>query len=496
MHQYLEEQAAKTPDAVAAVFRNESLTYRELNAKANQLAHHLRQQGVRPESVVGLMLDRSLWMIIGIYGILKAGGAYLPLAPSNPVQRLQYIQEDSGVQVVLTESKHLGKLTAQMIALDDEDLYTGSEEDLLCVNQPSDLVYVIYTSGSTGKPKGVMIEHGALVNRLEWMQAAYPIGSRDVILQKTPFTFDVSVWEMFWWSMVGAKVCFLAPGMEKFPQAIMEATETQQVTVMHFVPSMLNAFLNYVEGAGEMSRLQSLRLVFASGEALASQHVEKFNELLHHRNGTRLINLYGPTEATIDVSSYDCPTTGVLSGSVPIGKAITNIGLHVLNVQGDLVPDGEVGELVITGIGVARGYLNNPKLTAEKFVDSPLGRLYKTGDLARVLPDGNIEYHGRIDHQVKIRGLRIELGEIEACALDYEGVDQCAVVVREESETVVKLVACLVTETSFDLKGLRKHLKDRLPDYMLPGAYELYVTLPLTDNGKVDRKALVAREVL
>ena len=276
----------------------------------------------------------------------------------------------------------------------------------------------------------------------------------------------------------------------------MEATETQQVTVMHFVPSMLNAFLNYVEGAGEMSRLQSLRLVFASGEALASQHVEKFNELLHHRNGTRLINLYGPTEATIDVSSYDCPTTGALSGSVPIGKAITNIGLHVLNEQGHLVPDGEVGELVITGIGVARGYLNNAKLTAEKFVDSPLGRLYKTGDLARVLSDGNIEYHGRIDHQVKIRGLRIELGEIEACALDYEGVDQCAVVVREESETVVKLVACLVTKTDFDLKGLRKHLKDQLPDYMLPGAYELYVTLPLTDNGKVDRRALVAREVL
>lgn len=503
MHQWLEQQALNTPDAVAVVFKQEVLTYRKLNAKANQLAHRLREQGVGPEQVVGLMLDRSLEMIIGIYGILKAGGAYLPLSPAHPTQRLQYILEDSGTQVVLTQEKVAakvrGELDATLLVLDDTDMFTGSVDNPVNQNKPTDLVYVIYTSGSTGKPKGVMIEHAALVNRLEWMQDAYPIGPQDVILQKTPFAFDVSVWEMFWWSMVGAKVCFLAQNMEKFPQAIIETTETQGVTVMHFVPSMLNAFLNYLEGADEMKRMASLRLVFASGEALTAQHVEKFNRFLRQTNGTHLSNLYGPTEATIDVTYYDCPAEGVPAGTVPIGKPIRNIGLLVVDEQAQVLPDGEIGELCITGIGVARGYLNNPRLTAERFVEHPTEpgvRMYKTGDLARMLEDGNVEYHGRVDYQVKIRGLRIELGEIEACVLAYEGVDQCAVIVREESETVIKLVACYVAVETLDLAGLKKYLKQQLPDYMIPGAFVKMDDLQLSDNGKVDRKALAAMDLV
>ncbi|GGA37451.1 hypothetical protein GCM10007416_07950 [Kroppenstedtia guangzhouensis] len=499
MHLSFEARAEKNPDAVAVVFQRESLTYRELNEKSNQLARRLREHGVGPETVVGLMLERSLEMIIGIFGILKAGGAYLPLSPAHPPQRLKYILEDSGTELVLTQS-HLylrfqETLQKEMWALDDPQLYKGPAGNLSCLNQPSDLVYVIYTSGSTGKPKGVMIEHRALVNRMEWMQKAYPIGPEDTILQKTPYTFDVSVWEMFWWSMVGAKVCMLAPGMEKFPQAIIEATETHQVTVMHFVPSMMNVFLNYLEGADEMHRMASLRRVFVSGEALMSRHVEKFNHLLYSVNGTYLTNLYGPTEATIDVSAFDCPTAEVPEGNVPIGRAIRNIDLFVIDEDGRRLPEGQVGELCITGIGLARGYVNNPSLTAERFVEVEPGiRMYKTGDLALVRPDGNIEYHGRIDHQVKIRGIRIELGEIESCAMACKGVDQCAVIVREKSDTVVKLVAFYEASEDFELKRLKGHLRSHLPDYMVPGTYVRMDALPLTDNGKVDRKALSSWE--
>ncbi|SDW03851.1 amino acid adenylation domain-containing protein [Marininema mesophilum] len=495
MQLFFEAQVKRTPDAVAVTFGKQSLTYRELNTKSNQLASCLRKRGVGPETIVGVMVERSLEMMIGIFGILKAGGAYLPLSLSYPKKRLQYIVEDSGMALVLTQSNLLQQLKESIelaaLSLDDATLYIGSGENLPCLNQPADLVYVIYTSGSTGKPKGVMIEHRALVNRLEWMQEAYPIDSQDTLLQKTPVTFDVSVWEIFWWSMVGAKVCLLAPGMEKFPQAIIEGTKTMQVTVMHFVPSMMNAFLNYIEGADEIDQLTSLRRVFVSGEALISRQVKKFNDLLHRTNGTRLTNLYGPTEATIDVSAYDCPTKSNLEENIPIGRAIRNIDLFVIDDKGHPLPRGQVGELCIAGIGLARGYVNNPSLTAERFIENEEGqRMYRTGDLALRRLDGNIEYHGRIDHQVKIRGLRIELGEIEACAMACAGIQQCVVLVRRESETVVKLVAYYEASEGFQSIRLKKHLRLHLPDYMVPSSYIHHRTLPLTENGKVDRKLL------
>jgi amino acid adenylation domain-containing protein len=346
-----------------------------------------------------------------------------------------------------------------------------------------------------------MVEHHSVVNRLHWMQKRYPLDETDTILQKTPFIFDVSVWELFWWSLVGAKVCFLLPGFEKFPQAIVETVERQNVTTVHFVPSMMSAFLGYIENSGDIKRLGSLKRVFASGEALKPAHLERFNRTLYRENGTQLINLYGPTEATVDVSYFDCPT-GTGLQNIPIGKPIDNIRLYIMNDDLQLQPVGTEGELCISGVGLARGYLNRPGLTNEKFCGGPGGgfskeppgrrRLYKTGDLAYRLPDGNIAFVGRMDHQVKIRGLRIELGEIEAVLTRHPAVQDCVVIVRETTETIVTLVAYMVIkpgEQAAD-RELKKHMKALLPDYMVPGEWVRMEALPQTPSGKVDRKRL------
>lgn len=493
IYQLFEEQVAVAPDAIAAIYKDQTITYQELNRKANQLARRIRAHGIGPDHIVAIMLERSLEMIIGIFAIIKAGGAYLPITPSNPEKRIRYMLEDSGCRLMLTKREVMHSYDIPTIFLEDENLYKGDSDNLSCTNGPTDLAYVIYTSGSTGRPKGVMIEHHSLVNRLHWMQQAYPLDTNDVILQKTPFGFDVSVWEMFWWSIVGAKVCFLLPNFERFPQAIVETALKNKITVMHFVPSMMNAFLNYLQDAGEeeIRRLRCLKQVFVSGEALTPNHVKKFNQVLHETNGTKLTNLYGPTEATIDVTYYDCPMNEEVK-RVPIGKPIHNTSMYIIQ-EDQLQLSGELGELCIGGVGLARGYLNNPALTAEKFVENPfiLGeKMYKTGDLARFLPDGNIEYLGRLDHQVKIRGLRIELGEIEATITDFEPIDQCVVAVNEQSETIVHLVAYVVSKKEFSVSDLKRFVKERLPEYMVPSIYMTLESLPLTSNGKIDRKSL------
>ena len=376
--------------------------------------------------------------------------------------------------------------------LNNEALYTGADHNLEMMNYPADLAYIIYTSGSTGKPKGVMIEHYSLVNRLNWMQRFYPIGIKDVILQKTPYTFDVSVWELFWWSITGAKVCFLKPDGEKEPEVIVAAIEKNQVTTMHFVPSMLTTFLGYIEHGVNPARLKSLKQVFASGEALNSQQVLKFNQLLYTTNGTKLHNLYGPTEATVDVSYFDCSTGAELS-TIPIGKPIDNIQMYILNAGNQLQPIGVPGELHIAGDGLARGYLKQPELTAAKFVPNPFRpgkRMYKTGDLARWMVDGNIEYLGRIDNQVKVRGFRIELGEIESELLTHPEVKETVVVAREERDGNKYLCAYLVLEKDLPVMEFREHLSRNLPEYMIPSYFIRLEKIPLTQSGKVDRKAL------
>ena len=497
IHQLFEAQALRTPGEIAVVFEDRTLTYAELNQRADRLAAHLRQLGVGPDVPVGLCVERSLDMMVGVLGILKAGGAYVPIDVAYPADRIAYVLEDSKAPVLLTQRRLLPSLpaiSAKRVLLGEPLPKSGVPEVAPLVQvRPSNLAYVIYTSGSTGRPKGVMIEHRSVVNRLHWMQRAYPIGRGDVILQKTPYCFDVSVWELFWWALEGATLCLLMPRGEAIPQAIVEAVKRHRVNVMHFVPSMLNVFLEYLDSKpGQVSEaLVSLRHIFASGEVLSPVHVRKFNEIIGVNIGARLTNLYGPTETTVDVTYFDCPTRGEIE-NIPIGKPIQNTRIYILK-EGCLAPIGQAGELCVAGVGLARGYLNNPELTNERFVENPVvpgERIYRTGDMARWLPDGNIEYLGREDQQVKIRGLRIELGEIENVIQGYRGVADCVVTTKKYSDSIILIVAYLVCREDTDLKALKQHLQRVLPEYMVPGHFQKISRVPLTANGKADRKAL------
>ncbi len=499
LHQVFEEQVEKVPDSIAVVFENEQLTYSELNKKANQLARVLRANGVKGDSIVGVMIQRSIEMMVGIMAILKAGGAYLPIDPLYPKERIEYMLSDSGTGILLTNKSLFDECKAEfnglVMDLYDGSLYTGEETNLININNSRNLAYVIYTSGSTGKPKGTLIEHYSVINRLNWMQKKYPLKEQDIILQKTPYTFDVSVWELFWWSFAGADVCFLQPQGEKDPEIIVNTIQQNKITVMHFVPSMLNAFLEYIEEQDASNKLSSLKQVFASGEALGLHQAKKFNRLLNKKFGTNLANLYGPTEATVDVSYFDC-STGEELESIPIGKPIDNINLYVVGKDTKLQPIGASGELCIAGDGLARGYLNRPELTSEKFIPNPFvqgTKMYRTGDLARWLPDGNIEFLGRLDHQVKIRGNRIEVGEIESVILNYKSVREIAVLAKKDENGNSSLYAFMVTGEEFDVNDLKHFLSTKIPKYMIPSFFYKLEKMPLSPNGKVDRKALMSQ---
>ncbi|HEY1892832.1 MAG TPA: amino acid adenylation domain-containing protein [Steroidobacteraceae bacterium] len=498
----IEARARQCPDAIAVLceqdrtFGKPSLTYAELCDKVDRLARRLREAGAKPGDIVALMVERSFAMSIGILAIIRAGAAYLPMSPESPPDRAEYMLKEAGVAILLVHGKTAAKAAVfkgTVIDLDDLSLYDGASAPLAKVNGPRDLAYVIYTSGSTGRPKGVMIEHHSVVNRLHWMQRAYPIGVNDVILQKTPYYFDVSVWELFWWALEGAQMCFLPPGAERNPMGIVSTIKKNKVSVLHFVPSMLSVFLEYLESKGDVAAasLASVRYVFCSGEALSAEHVKRFNRFWGGLTGARLINLYGPTEATVDVTYYDCQTNDDFS-IVPIGRPIDNTKLYIIR-EGKQVAIGEVGELCLAGVGLARGYVNSKALTEEKFTDNPANpgeRIYRTGDIARWLPDGNVEYLGREDHQVKIRGLRIELGEIENTIRQYAGVVDCVTVVKRYSETVILIVAFIVSREDLRLDELKAFLKTRLPDYMVPNHFQPIAEIPLTPTGKADRKAL------
>ncbi|MGG0120491.1 amino acid adenylation domain-containing protein [Bacillus paranthracis] len=490
IQELFEAQVEKTPENIAVVFEDKRLTYRELNERANSLARVLRKKGVKADSIVGIMVERSLEMIVGIMGILKAGGAYLPIDPNYPKKRIEYVLKDSESKILLSENSVVEAIEfdGEVIDLFNETLFSKDSSNLEKINNSDDLVYVIYTSGTTGNPKGAMIEHRSLVNRLNWMQKKYPISENDTILQKTTYTFDVSVWEILWWSLVGAKVCMLSPNNEKDPMKIIEAIDRYEITTLHFVPSMLDLFLYCVEENINNINISSLRQVFSSGEALNFKQVSKFYEKF--KNGKKLINLYGPTEATIDVSYFDCSDDN--KKVIPIGKPIDNTKLYVLK-NNEIVPVGVTGELYIAGDGLARGYVNRPELTAEKFIDNPFEtgtKMYKTGDLARWLPDGNIEFLGRIDNQVKIRGFRIELGEIENRLLQCESINEAAVLVKENKVKEKYICAYVVSKKNLEELNLRSYLKDTLPEYMVPAYFVQVEKMPLTANGKLDRRAL------
>ncbi|MCR6482002.1 amino acid adenylation domain-containing protein [Amycolatopsis sp. OK19-0408] len=484
LHALVEAQVARTPDAPALTFRGESLSYRDLDERANGLAHRLRELGVRPGTLVGVFANRSFELVVGLLGVLKAGGAYVPLDPEYPADRLAFMLDDAAAPVVLTQAALRDSLPASdatVVVLDD---LTGPATPVEPLSDADDPAYVIYTSGSTGRPKGVPNGHRGIVNRLDWMQRAYGLDSSDSVLQKTPASFDVSVWEFFWPLMTGARLVLAEPGGHKDAAYLRELLDSEGITTAHFVPSMLTLFL----AEPGIESVAALRRVVCSGEELPLDTAREFVRRLPH---CELHNLYGPTEAAIDVTAWHCTPEALENvASVPIGAPIRNLRIYILDQRGNPCPVGVPGELHIAGAGLALGYHNRPELTAERFVPDPFhdGRMYRTGDLAHWRPDGTVAFLGRLDHQVKLRGLRIELGEIEARLREQPGVADAVVVVREDTPGDKRLVGYVVG----DAEGLRSALKETLPDYMVPPSFVPLDELPLTPNGKLDRKALPA----
>ncbi|MEB6044601.1 non-ribosomal peptide synthase/polyketide synthase [Staphylococcus pseudoxylosus] len=489
-----EAQVAKTPNEIAITYEGESLTYAMLNAKANQLANYLRIEGVQPNTLVGLMTNRRLEMMIGIYGILKAGGAYVPIDPNYPSDRINYILGDSQPNVLLTDQTLDATIDFNKAVLnltDDSIVETQSTDNLTKVTDVTDLMYVIYTSGTTGKPKGVMVPYKGVMNRLHWMIDKYYINNEDTILFKTPFTFDVSVWEIFGPTMVGGQAILLPSGEESNPEKITSLIEHHNITMVHFVPSMLGVFIDFIKSTNRVEAIATVNYVLASGEALKAEQVNQFNALIGEPNNALLIDLYGPTEASIEVIYYPC-TPGETYDKIPIGRPIANIQAYIMNEDESLMGIGVPGELCIGGVGVTKGYLNRPDLTDEKFIDNPFGegKLYRTGDLAKWSTTGNVEYLGRIDEQVKIRGYRIELGEIESLLRQINLISDVAVVAKPMAGEELAICAYLVSDESIDFDEIKSQLNQNLPDYMVPTYMTQIDILPVTSNGKLDKKQL------
>jgi len=473
------EQMAATPADPAVVFEEQNLSYADLDRRSAALAGRLRQLGVERESLVAVALPRSPELVVALVAILRAGGAYLPLDPEHPPERLARLAATARPLLALAESP-----IASLPLLPPRDWpTTGAAPEHQ--GQPADAAYVIYTSGSTGAPKGVVIEHRAIVNRLLWMQAHYHFDASDRVLQKTPATFDVSVWEFFLPLIVGGTLVVAPPGAHRDPAAITALVRRHRITALHFVPSMLGTFL-----AEPSAENLAPKRVFCSGEALSAELRDRFHQLIV----AELHNLYGPTEAAVDVSYWPAARNDK-SSPLPIGFPVWNTAMHVLDRQGRPVPLGVTGHLHLGGVQLARHYLGRPDLTAERFRSSPFvpgERLYDTGDLARRRPDGAVLYLGRADQQVKLRGLRIEPGEIEATALDSRLVAEARVLLQENAQGRGQLVAYVVPGPGFTEARLHRHFAEHLPDYMVPAAIVPLVSLPLTANGKLDRAALPA----
>jgi amino acid adenylation domain-containing protein/non-ribosomal peptide synthase protein (TIGR01720 family) len=485
----IEARESESPEATAVVVGDTELSYAELNARANRLASYLRELGVGPDILVGIHAERSLEMVIGLLATLKAGGAFLPLDPDYPRQRLEFMLRDARPAVVVTQGRladQLPSTSAPVVCLDTSGTAGGSRPGGNIKQSASarNLAYIIYTSGSTGVPKGVMIEHRSIVNRLSWGQRQVRLSSDDAVLQRTQFSFDVSVNEIFWPLSAGAKLVLCAPRKHGDPEYVADMIDRHSVTVLQVVPTMLHAFL-----LGVSTSCRSLRHVFSGGEALSAHDRDEF---MRSFPNCQLYNLYGPTETSIDASCFICTTSQ--DPTVPIGRPIANTRLYVLDPAGYPTPMGQAGELHIAGKALARGYMSRPGLTAERFVPCPFlpgERMYKTGDLVRYLSDGNIEFLGRIDNQVKIRGYRVEPEEVEAALLAHPLVDQAAVVAREDVHGGHRLIGYVVSQAgvpSADI--LREYLRKTLPAYMIPAIFVPMETLPLTGSGKLDRKAL------
>jgi amino acid adenylation domain-containing protein len=494
LHELFEEQAARTPDAIAVVFDDEQLTYGELDGRANQLARHLRSLGVGPDVLVGVLMERSVEMVVALLAVLKAGGAYVPLDPEYPRERLSFMLADADVEVLLTQQRLRDMLSgseARVICLDDDwhTIAQQSTDSPASVATPFNLAYMIYTSGSTGRPKGAMLMHRSVVNYILWMQSAFPLSASDSVLQKTPFGFDVSVWEFFAPLAVGARLIMPRPGDHRDPSYLVQVCKEESVSTLQLVPSQLRVLLD----EPGFNQLDSLRHVFCGGEVMTTELEQRFLT----STSAKLHNLCGPTETTIDTVFWTCKGDNRPAG-VPLGRPVANTQLYVLDERLRPVPVGVMGELYVGGVGVGRGYWGRPDMTAEKFVPHPYSRkggerLYRSGDVARFGDEGEVEFLGRIDYQVKIRGFRVELGEVQAALSACEGVRDCVVVVHRDANAEEWLVAYVVAENeSPTTEELRTALQQTLPEFMVPSIFVTMAEIPLLTNGKVDRQALPA----
>jgi amino acid adenylation domain-containing protein len=498
VQQLFEAQVARTPDAIAAVFENQQLTYQQLNQRANQLAQHLQKLGVKPEVLVGICIERSLDLVVGLLGILKAGGAYVPLDPTYPQERLAFMLEDAQVSVLLTQQVLVEKLEQlpgskkrALVCLDSdgEKIAAQGKENLIHLVTSDNLAYVIYTSGSTGKPKGVQIAHRSLSNLLHSMQISLEITESEAFLAVTTISFDIAALELYLPLIAGAKLIIVRHEIASDGNKLLDELNKYQATIVQATPATWQMLIS----CGLLAN-RSLKIC-CGGEALTRRLAQQLLNI-----GGTVWNLYGPTETTIWSMAHRIDRLDeVESGLAPIGKAIANTETYILDSSLQPVPVYTPGELHIGGIGLARGYLNRPELTAEKFIPHPFrkgpsARLYKTGDLARYLPNGNIEFLGRLDHQVKIRGFRIELGEIEAALGEYPAVRESVVIAQEDSTGSKRLVAYVVPgqEHIPEVNDLKKFLQQSLPEHMVPSFFVLLEALPLTPNRKVDRSALLA----
>lgn len=499
----LAEQADRTPNAPALADSRYQFNYRETRAQVSALAQRLVAQGVQPGDIVAVALPRSVFLSLALMAIVEAGAAYLPLDTGYPDERLSMMLEDAAPRLIITDASQQSRFAGQgEVLLYDAPLATDRVAVDLKGPTPHHPAYIIFTSGSTGRPKGVLVGHQAIVNRLLWMQHQYPLAAGDVVLQKTPCSFDVSVWEFFWPLMVGAQLVMAPPEAHRDPQQLLALIARHRVTTMHFVPSMLAAFVSALDNESAIAGCQPLRQVFCSGEALPAE----LCRLWQSRTAVPLHNLYGPTEAAVDVTWHPAwgeSLAAVSGANVPIGLPVWNTGLRILDARLRPVPPGVAGDLYLTGVQLAQGYLGRSDLTASRFVADPQGnggRMYRTGDVARWLPDGSVEYLGRSDDQLKIRGQRIELSEIDHALLSLPGVSQAVThaLVLENSVTDAmggdarQLVGYLVAQpdVTLDTASLRAALAERLPPHMVPVALAEMAELPLSANGKLDRKAL------
>ncbi len=497
LHKELYKKAQIHPEKVALIFEDIEFSYEELDKSSSNLAAQLLEKGVEKGIPVAVCMERSLELLISIFAIFKVGSVYLPIAPEFPGERVRYILNDSSVCHVLVKkggeySEEINE-EHQVIRVNHNDLLLSPLSDLPVTAVQHDTnvpAYIVYTSGSTGKPKGVLVSHRSLINRIHWMQKEYLLSPSDVLIQKTPIVFDVSIWELFWWVVPGASLTIAPPGAQNDIDTLTACIEKNQVTVIHFVPPMLRMFTSYIKDFGLANRLTSLKRTFVSGEELKPSDVYAFYDVFGPYQNA-LTNLYGPTEATIDVTYYNCEE-GIKYDYIPIGRPIANTQIYILNSDFNLQPVGLAGELCIGGVNVALGYINQEDLTKERFLDNPFGegKMYRTGDLAKWDQNGNVIFLGRKDFQVKIKGFRIELSEIENCLTENHNLNDASVLVIQDKFGENKLVAFCVESQPISAEEIQAYLKSFLPDYMVPADFHFLDKLPLTYNGKVDRKKL------